>query len=113
MKRLSPDQLFDDFRSSFQQRKFSAGLLISFIDFFVELSTPNLGISSFDDFLNYHRCLGPEGLFSERGGNSQGRGNRTGVDEIGRVCVEDRRDAESILLASRRCVTAGAGSSMS
>ena len=47
---MTPAELFDDFSSSFKTRKFTAGLLISFIDFVVELDVPNLQLSSLEDF---------------------------------------------------------------
>ena len=49
---MTPNEVFDDFRSSFQTRKFTAGLLLAFIDFLVELSGPSLGLLSFDEFLS-------------------------------------------------------------
>lgn len=48
---MTPSEVFDDFQSSFQSRKFTAGLLLAFIDFLVELNVPALGLSSFEDFL--------------------------------------------------------------
>ena len=48
---MTPDELYIDFTSSFQRRKFTAGLLIAFIDFLSFLETPALKISSFHDFL--------------------------------------------------------------
>ena len=48
---MTPSEVFDEFRSSFQSRKFTAGLLLAFIDFLVELDVPARGLSSFGDFL--------------------------------------------------------------
>ena len=48
---MTPTEVFDDFRSSFRSRKFTAGLLLAFIDFLVELSVPDLGLLSFEGFL--------------------------------------------------------------
>ena len=48
---MTPTEVFDDFRASFRSRKFTAGLLLAFIDFLVELSVPDLGLLSFEDFL--------------------------------------------------------------
>lgn len=48
---MTPDELYADFTSSFQGRKFTAGLLIAFIDFASSLGTPGLKLSSFHDFL--------------------------------------------------------------
>ena len=48
---MTPNEVFDEFRSSFQARKFTAGLLLAFIDFLAELAVPALGLMSFEDFL--------------------------------------------------------------
>lgn len=48
---MTPTDVFADFRSSFRSRKFTAGLLLAFIDFMVELDVPVLGLRSFEDFL--------------------------------------------------------------
>jgi hypothetical protein len=44
---MTPDQLFKDFEKGFNGRKFSAGLLIAFIDFFRELKIPETGENTF------------------------------------------------------------------
>lgn len=48
---MTPDQLFKQFTDGFSDRKFSAGLLVAFIDFFVSLDTPGQQLHSFDEFL--------------------------------------------------------------
>ena len=49
---MTPDELFRDLAASFPGRKFTAGLLVAFIDFLVDLCVPDLQLSSFDDFLS-------------------------------------------------------------
>lgn len=48
---MTPDQLFKDFEAGFPGRKFSAGLLLAFIEFFRELKIPDLKAKSFEDVL--------------------------------------------------------------
>lgn len=48
---MTPNQLFADFERGFPTRKFSAGLLIAFIDLFRELNVPTLSAKSFNDVL--------------------------------------------------------------
>lgn len=48
---MTPDEMFTDFENGFSRRKFTAGLLVAFIDFFVSLDTPSKGFKSFADFL--------------------------------------------------------------
>lgn len=50
---MTPDELFDQFTAGFPKRKFSAGLLVAYIDLFSELGTPALGLTSFADFLTH------------------------------------------------------------
>ncbi len=45
------DDIFTEFTTGFSKRKFSAGLLIAFIDFYYELGIPELNCSCFDDVL--------------------------------------------------------------
>lgn len=52
---MTPNEVFEDFRASFRTRKFTAGLLLAFIDFVVELEVPSLGLSSLEDFLERFR----------------------------------------------------------
>jgi hypothetical protein len=55
---MTPDELYKDFEAGFPRRKFSAGLLVAFIDFLSELGTPGQKFNSFDDFLaTYARQL--------------------------------------------------------
>lgn len=49
---MTPDEVFSEFVSGFPARKFSAGLLIAFIDLYVELKIPESGASSFQDILD-------------------------------------------------------------
>lgn len=48
---MKPAEIYQDFVSDFEKRKFSAGLLIAFIDFYLELDVPAIGASSFNDVL--------------------------------------------------------------
>jgi hypothetical protein len=48
---MTPDELFADFVRGFAHRRFSAGLLIAFIEMFRELDVPSLGARSFGDVL--------------------------------------------------------------
>jgi len=48
---MNVDQLFQDFENGFPRRKFSAGLLIAFIDFLKDLETPGQKFTSLDAFL--------------------------------------------------------------
>lgn len=49
---MTPDELYKDFERGFAGRKFSAGLLISFIDLFKQLDVPALGAKGLDDVLS-------------------------------------------------------------
>lgn len=51
---MTPDELFSDFAAGFATRKFSAGLLIAFIDFLIELRAPALDLEGFDAFLEHY-----------------------------------------------------------
>ena len=48
---MTPEQLFSEFVNGFERRKFSAGLLIAFIDFLKHFDTPNAKFTNLDDFL--------------------------------------------------------------
>lgn len=48
---MTPGELFAEFESGFQIRKFTAGLLVALIDFLAALDVPGKGFASFDDFL--------------------------------------------------------------
>lgn len=48
---MTPDELYDVFVAGFPARKFSAGLLIAFIDFFKKLDIPKLKVKRFADVL--------------------------------------------------------------
>lgn len=48
---MTPQELFKDFETGFAGRKFSAGLLIAFIDFFKKIDAPTLGAADFDAVL--------------------------------------------------------------
>lgn len=45
------DDLFRAFQAGFRARKFSAGLLIAFIDMFRHLGTPSMALQGWDDFI--------------------------------------------------------------
>ena len=42
--------VFGAFTAGFRARKFSAGLLVAFIDMFLHLETPTMGFRGWDDF---------------------------------------------------------------
>ncbi|WP_038084159.1 hypothetical protein [Tumebacillus flagellatus] len=44
-------ELFESFTQGFPKRKFSAGLLMAFIDLYLELGIPSKGLSSFEELL--------------------------------------------------------------
>lgn len=48
---MTPEALLSDFQAGFAARRFSAGLLVAFVDFFTELGTPALTLADFDAFL--------------------------------------------------------------
>lgn len=48
---MTPAEIFDDFRSAFKTRKFTASLLVAFIDFVVEPAVPALALVSLEDRL--------------------------------------------------------------
>ncbi len=48
---MSPDRLFREFVAGFEGRKFSAGLLIAFIDFLDSLGVPGAGVKDLSDLL--------------------------------------------------------------
>lgn len=48
---MTPDQLFDAFERGFPRRKFTAGLLVAFIDFLIALDVPTSAFASFSDVL--------------------------------------------------------------
>ncbi len=48
---MSPETLYKEFVAGFEARKFSAGLLVAFIDFFVDIGIPESGARNFDDVL--------------------------------------------------------------
>lgn len=48
---MTPADLLKDFEAGFAARRFSAGLLIAFVDFFTKLGTPELQLNDFDAFL--------------------------------------------------------------
>jgi hypothetical protein len=48
---VTPDELFEEFEAGFPERRFSAGLLIAFIDFYTALGVPALKIKTLDDVL--------------------------------------------------------------
>lgn len=46
---MTPKEVYDDFVEGFERRKFSAGLLVAFIDFYKALDVPSLSLNSFGD----------------------------------------------------------------
>ena len=48
---MTPAELIEDFASVFKRRRFAAGLLLAFIDFFRELGVFGRGFNSFDEFV--------------------------------------------------------------
>ena len=48
---MSSESVFEEFAAGFPARKFSAGLLIAFIDLYTELGIPDSGISSFAEIV--------------------------------------------------------------
>ena len=52
---MTPDEIYQEFEEGFARRKFSAGLLIAFIDFFLKLDVPNMHARDFDDVLTRYQ----------------------------------------------------------
>lgn len=50
---MTVDDLFEDLKKNFRRRKFSAGLLITFVDFLLELDAPALQLRDLDDFFQH------------------------------------------------------------
>lgn len=48
---MKPERLFDEFVAGFPARKFSAGLLIAFIDLYLDLEIPGAGVKGLDALL--------------------------------------------------------------
>lgn len=48
---MTPDDLFNEFEKGFEGRKFSAGLLVAFIDFLIDLRVPGQGFKNLNDVL--------------------------------------------------------------
>lgn len=48
---MLPEALFDEFEAGFHKRKFTAGLLVAFIDFLTALGVPNQNLADFEAFL--------------------------------------------------------------
>lgn len=48
---MTPDELYDEFVAGFPARRFTAGLLVAFIDLYLELGVPASGATSFQDVL--------------------------------------------------------------
>ena len=49
---MTADELFQEFEKGFPKRKFSAGLLIAFIDFLKDLDVPGRGFTSLEEMLS-------------------------------------------------------------
>lgn len=63
---MTPNELKQQFIDGFNARKFTAGLLVSFIDLLVDLDVPNQSIGSFDDLTDKF----PRQLVTARGGRA-------------------------------------------
>lgn len=48
---MTKSQLYKEFVAGFEGRKFSAGLLIAFIDLFLQLDVPDSHFANFNEFL--------------------------------------------------------------
>jgi hypothetical protein len=48
---MTPDQLFEEFKHGFPQRKFTAGLLVALIDLITALEVPGKGIGSYEKLI--------------------------------------------------------------
>ncbi|HZP75426.1 MAG TPA: hypothetical protein VFB45_04720 [Pseudolabrys sp.] len=51
---MTPEELFAEFEKAFEKRKFVAGLLVAYIDFFAKLQTPSKKYQHFKAFLRDH-----------------------------------------------------------
>lgn len=51
---MTPEDLYGEFVAGFPARKFSAGLLVAFIDLFTSIGVPGAGVKSFADVLAKH-----------------------------------------------------------
>ena len=49
---MTPDNLFEEFTSGFPARKFSAGLLMAFIDLYTELGIPSSGATNYQGVID-------------------------------------------------------------
>lgn len=49
---MTPRKLFDEFVAGFPGRKFSAGLLMAFVDLYLELGIPGSGTENFEDVIS-------------------------------------------------------------
>lgn len=49
---MTPENLFEEFVSGFPARKFSAGLLMAFIDLYTELGIPDAGAANYRDVID-------------------------------------------------------------
>ncbi|WP_304009337.1 hypothetical protein [Methyloversatilis discipulorum] len=49
---MTPDKLFEEFTSGFPARKFSAGLLMAFIDLYTELGIPSTGAANYQGVID-------------------------------------------------------------
>src|SRR4051812_47010279 len=49
---MTPDELFKEFESGFHGQKYTAGLIVAFIDMLTRLGVPGSGVASSEDFLH-------------------------------------------------------------
>jgi len=48
---MTPDELYQEFETGFPKRKFTAGLLVAFIDLMTELQVPGRGLADYQAFI--------------------------------------------------------------
>lgn len=68
---MSAARLLSDLETTFKKQKFSAALLVAFIDLYLELDVPGLGLTSFNQVLTHFPANTPGAatLILDRGGN--------------------------------------------
>src|SRR3954469_20475944 len=49
---MTPNELFKEFESGFHGQKYTAGLIVAFIDMLTRLGVPGSGVASSEDFLH-------------------------------------------------------------
>lgn len=51
---MTPDALFEEFKTGFPARRFSAGLLMAFIDLYLDLDVPGTGLNNYEEVIARH-----------------------------------------------------------